>query len=206
MKVSMPLLPPFKTSIQLRDGATEALFVISFGPFCCPKAHHQLHLASFEQLCDAHNIDLVNVSIPSVHCLPSTSQATWQQHKLMLGHLIVKELGALKEWARVCIVDERFQWAPVQSPFTQVPSESIGVAFGGKDPKTNPALMVVLSEAHYGSFRGALEELSDGSLWLRMQVMEAGQDRFLQYLMQQAQVQNVPVVSITVDLPRHCAC
>eukprot|EP00670_Eutreptiella_braarudii_P024373 CAMPEP_0174381886 /NCGR_PEP_ID=MMETSP0811_2-20130205/124291_1 /TAXON_ID=73025 ORGANISM="Eutreptiella gymnastica-like, Strain CCMP1594" /NCGR_SAMPLE_ID=MMETSP0811_2 /ASSEMBLY_ACC=CAM_ASM_000667 /LENGTH=149 /DNA_ID=CAMNT_0015535133 /DNA_START=261 /DNA_END=710 /DNA_ORIENTATION=+ len=105
-----------------------------------------------------------------------------------MGHLIVQELGATKDWARVCIADERFQWDSMDSPFTLAPSESIGVLLNDHfDGGTGPATMVVLSQSHYGSFRRALQALADGSLYRRMQAMEDGQDRFLQFLTEEAQ-------------------
>jgi hypothetical protein len=115
----------------------------------------------------------------------------------MMGHLIVQELGATKDWARVCIADERFQWDSMDSPFTLAPSESIGVLLNDHfDGGTGPATMVVLSQSHYGSFRRALQALADGSLYRRMQAMEDGQDRFLQFLTEEAQRLDHPVARI----------
>eukprot|EP00670_Eutreptiella_braarudii_P010491 CAMPEP_0174310230 /NCGR_PEP_ID=MMETSP0810-20121108/2919_1 /TAXON_ID=73025 ORGANISM="Eutreptiella gymnastica-like, Strain CCMP1594" /NCGR_SAMPLE_ID=MMETSP0810 /ASSEMBLY_ACC=CAM_ASM_000659 /LENGTH=163 /DNA_ID=CAMNT_0015418089 /DNA_START=216 /DNA_END=708 /DNA_ORIENTATION=- len=117
------------------------------------------------------------------------SRRCWQQHKLTIGNLIIEEEArAKKDWERVCIVDETFRWASMESPFAVVAAESIGVARqDGFDSDTGQSTMVVLSRAHFGSFRRALEELSAGSLWLRMQAMGDGQDRFVQYITEEAQ-------------------
>ena len=194
----MPLLPPFKATSQLRPGATEALLVISFGSFQCPAEHQAQQRSFFEHLCDAYNIDLMTVTLPSLPSTVQTSRRCWQQHKLTIGNLIIEEEArAKKDWARVCIVDESFRWASMESPFAVVAAESIGVALqDGFDSDTGQSTMVVLSRAHLGSFRRALEELSAGSLWLRMQAMGDGQDRFVQYITEEAQRMEAAIVPI----------
>jgi hypothetical protein len=195
----MPLLAPFKTTSRLRPGATEALFVISFGSFRCPAEHQLKQRSFFEHLCDFHNIDLVTVTLPHFAGLPQPSRHCWQQHKLTIGSLIIEgQEGAAKDWARVCIVDETFRCDPMHSPFTAVPVESIGMALQDTfDGGTGQATMVVLSRALFGLFRRPLEELTAGSLWIRMQAMEDGQDRFVQYITEEAQRMEVTIVPIS---------
>jgi hypothetical protein len=81
-------------------------------------------------------------------------------------------------------------------PFALAPSESIAVV---RNEGFDSGTMVVLSRAHYGSFRRALQALTDGSLYGRMQAMEEGQDRFLQFLMEETHRLNPPVAWIDIS-------
>jgi hypothetical protein len=192
----MPLLPPYKIFTQLRDNATEALFVISFGSYSCAEESQQEQESLFKRFCDIHNLDLVVVRLPVMN-LPISSKC-WQHHKVLIGNLITGD--AIKDWARVCIVDESFQWEWGKSPFAMVPQGSIGVAFSDSlagEQGSSPATMVVLSESHYVFFQGAVTELSAGTLFPRMQAMNPNQDRFLQFILQEADRLSAPVIHIT---------
>ena len=121
----LAMLPPFKTQMHLTSNSCAAVFLISFGPFRSPEQHQERQVAHFQSLCDDSNADLVRVMLPVKHlCEPSLRCS--QQQKLLVGHLYIKDHGAVKEWNRICIVDERFRLdASVEQLFAQVPPCSI---------------------------------------------------------------------------------
>ena len=173
-----------------------------FAPYCCADELRAQQEELFQGICDAINFDLVIVTLPK--CAGVETKFVCSQQKLLVGTLCLKEYGAMKEWERVCIVDERFQWdGSLNDLLALVPGDTIGVAYDDTEAAVAPTdgrrpTMVVMSAAHYGLFHRVVDYFTQGKLFPLMRAMEQSADPFMSFLMNEAKESKIRVCPIAV--------